>query len=64
MKAAQVKQDTEFNELKELMTTELHAMWEQNSAVSAEVDQLRGQSSEQLAEIARLNEAAEATDSR
>ena len=56
-----MKQDTEFNELSEHMTAELHDLQERNSAASAELDELRKQSSEQLAEI---TEVAEATDSR
>ena len=64
LKAAQVKQDTELNEMKERMAADVRKLEERNSAVSAELNELRGLSDDQLAEIARLGEAAEAAESR
>ena len=61
LKADQVRQDTDFNER---MTTELLEQQERNSSASAELDELRRLNNEQLAEIARLGEVAEAADSR
>ena len=46
------------------MAAEMRKVKEQNSAMSAELDELRGLSDGQLAEIAKQGEAAEATESR